>query len=145
MSYSSGVGFLVDNFVAEVDEPGTRYSGGLFWAPGIDLTGQRKILGVGVGTQFDTRVDRDQVFGNQLIVFLAQRSRVDILRDGRLLTSRSYEAGNQALDTAGLPDGSYEVVLRIQEFGGGAREERRFFIKNARIAPLDQPVYFGYG
>jgi Mat/Ecp fimbriae outer membrane usher protein len=144
VSYSSGVGFLVDSFVGEVDEPGIRYSGGLFWAPGIDLTGQRKILGLGVGTQFDTRVDRDQVFGNQLIVFLAQRSRVDILRDGRLLTSRSYEAGNQVLDTAGLPDGSYEVVLHIQEIGGRVREERRFFINNARIPPPGDPVYFGY-
>ena len=119
-------------------------AGGLFWAPGIDLTGQRKILGFGAATQFDTRIDRDQVFGNQLIIFLAQRSRVDILRDGRLLTSRSYEAGNQTLDTAGLPDGSYEVVLHIQEIGGRVREERRFFINNARIPPLGQPVYFGY-
>jgi hypothetical protein len=143
-SYASRIGFLMDTFVGEVDRPGIRYSAGLFWAPGIDLTGQRRIVGAGVATQFDTRSDREAVSGTPVVLFLAQPARVDILIDGRLVDSRSYEAGNVLLDTSVLPTGSYSLVLRIHEASGAVREERRFFAKNASIAPVGQPVYFAY-
>lgn len=143
-SYASGLGLVVDNLVAEIDRPALRYSAGLFWAPGVDLIGQRRIVGVGLGSQFDTRADRDSLRGTPLILFLAQAARVEILIDGRLVGSHLYEAGNNVIDTASLPDGSYSVLLRIQETGGAVREERRFFVKNAQIAPLGQPLYFAY-
>ena len=143
-SYSSRIGFLMDTFVGELDRPGIRYSAGLFWAPGVDLTGQRRIVGVGVGTQLDTRTDREAVSGTPVVLFLAQPARVDFLVDGRLVDSRAYEAGNNLLDTAALPAGSYSLVLRIHESSGAVREEQRFFAKNAQIAPVGQPVYFAY-
>jgi hypothetical protein len=143
-SYASHLGLIVDDLVAEVDRPDLRYSAGLFWAPGLDLTGQRRIVGVGVGTQFDTRADRDSLRGTPLILFLTQPARVETLIDGRLIGSRAYEAGNNVLDTAGLPDGSYPLLLRIHEASGVVREERRFFVKNAQIAPVGQPLYFAY-
>jgi hypothetical protein len=143
-SYASKLGFLMDTFVAELDRPGVRYSAGLFWAPGLDLTGQRRIVGVGAGTQFDTRTDREAVAGTPIVVFLARPARVDILIDGRLVDTRAYEAGNNLLDTSTLPAGSYSLLLRIHESGGAVREERRFFAKNTQIAPVGQPVYFAY-
>jgi Mat/Ecp fimbriae outer membrane usher protein len=143
-AYASHVGFLMDTVVGEIDRPGIRYSAGLFWAPGLDLTGERRIVGVGFGTQFDTRTDRDALHGTPLILFLSQPARVDILIDGRLVTSGAYEAGNNMLDTSTLPDGSYSLVLRIHEQNGNEREERRFFAKNAQIAPVGQPIFFGY-
>lgn len=143
-SYASKLGLLLDNAVAEIDSPGLRYSAGLFWAPGLDLTGQRRILGLGIGTQFDTRVDRDELRGTPLVLFLSQPARVDILIDGRLVGSALYEAGNNILNTSGMPDGSYSVLLRIQERNGAVREERRFFAKTPQIAPVGQPIYFGY-
>ena len=143
-SYASHVGLLVDNLTAELDRPNRRYSAGLFWAPGVDLIGQRRIIGVGMGTQFDTRVDRDSLRGTPLIVFLSQPARVEILIDGRLVSSRSYEAGNNELDTSGLPEGAYSLLLRIHEAGGSVREERRFFVKNSQVPPTGQPLYFAY-
>jgi hypothetical protein len=143
-SYASRIGFLMDTFVGEIDRPGIRYSAGLFWAPGLDLTGQRRIVGLGVGTQFDTRTDREAVSGTPVVLFLAQPARVDILVDGRLIDSRAYEAGNNLLDTSSLPAGSYSIVLKIHQAGGAVREERRFFAKNGQIAPVGQPVYFAY-
>lgn len=142
--YSSGFGVQADRIVAEIDRPGWRFSGGAFWTPGSSLVGRRKILGIGAETQFDTRLDRDEMRGTPLVVFLGQRAKVDILRDGRAISSRVYEAGNQALDTGGLPDGAYEVVLRIEEAGGTVREERRFFSRNRQIAPVGQAIYFAY-
>jgi outer membrane usher protein FimD/PapC len=144
LSYASGFGVQTDRLVAEIDKPGWRYSAGAFWAPGTDLIGRRKMVGIGIETQIDTRLDKDVMRGNPLVVFLNQRARVDILRDGRVQTSRIYEAGNQTLDTAGLPDGSYEVVLRIEQAGGSQHEERRFFTKNPLIAAVGQKILFAY-
>ncbi|HEU4683162.1 MAG TPA: TcfC E-set like domain-containing protein [Nitrospira sp.] len=144
-SYASKFGFIMDTAVGEIDRAGLRYSAGLFWAPGLDLTGPRRIVGLGVTTQFDTRTDRDTLRGTPLVVFLAQPSRVDILVDGRLLTSGSYDAGNNVLDTSTLPDGSYSLLLRIHDANGAVTEERRFFAKNVQIAPLGEPIYFAYG
>ena len=144
LSYSSGVGLLADTLVGEVDRPGIRYSAGLFWAPGLDLTGERRIVGLGIETQFDTRKDRDNLEGTPRVLYLAQPARVDILVDGRIVSSRSYEAGNNLLDTSSLSQGSYSLVLRIHEQSGAVREERRFFAKDQQIAPVGQPIYFAY-
>ena len=144
-SYSSTLGLKGDVLAVQVDKPGIRYTAGAFWAAGLDLAGRRRILGAGVETQFDTRADKDVISGTPLIVSLVQRSRVDMMIDGRLVGSRIYDAGNQSLDTSALPDGSYEVKLLIQEIGGAQREERRFFAKNARIAPAGEWLWFARG
>ena len=143
-SYASHFGLLFDDLVAEVDRPNLRYSGGLFWAPGIDLIGERRIVGIGLGSQFDTRADHETMSGTPIVLFLSQPARVDILVDGRLVGSRAYQAGNNLLDTATLPDGSYGILLRIHEASGAVREERRFFVRNAGMAPVGQPLYFAY-
>lgn len=143
-SVASGLGWIVDDLAAEIDRRDRRYSAGLFWAPGNDLVGQRRIVGAGLGTQFDTRADPDAVRGTPLILFLTQPARVEVLVDGRLLSSRSYDAGNQELDTSVLSDGSYSVLLRIHQQDGSVREERRFFIKNLAIPPARHPIYFAY-
>ena len=143
-AFASDIGFIVDDLVAEVDTSRHRYSGGLFWAPGVDFTGRRRIAGLGFSTQFDTRSDADSLEATPLILFLGQPARVEVLIDGRLVSSGSYEAGNRAIDSSSLPSGSYPLVLRIREPGGSVREERRFFVKNAAIAPVGQPVYFAY-
>lgn len=143
-AYATGFGVQADRLVIEIDKPERRYLAGAFWAPGTDLIGRRKMLGIGIETQIDTRLDKDEVWGNPLVVFLNQRARVDIVRDGRVLTSRIYDAGNQSLDTSGLPNGAYEVTLEIAEAGGGRRDEKRFFSKNQTIAAVDQKIFFAY-
>jgi hypothetical protein len=143
-SIASGLGIVFDDLVAEVDTNRHRYSGGLFWAPGVDFTGRRRIVGIGFGTQFDTRADAESMDATPLILFLNQPARVEILVDDRLLSSGSYEAGNNTIDSSSLPDGSYSLVLRIREASGAVREERRFFVKNAQMAPRGEPIYYAY-
>lgn len=141
---ASDIGFIVDDLVAEVDTKRHRYSGGLFWAPGVDFTGRRRIFGLGFSTQFDTRADSDSLEATPLILFLNQPSRVEILIDGRLVSSGSYDAGNRIIDSSPLPSGSYSLLLRVREPNGNVREERRFFVKNAAMAPRGEPIYFAY-
>ncbi|QKR99773.1 hypothetical protein F9288_09085 [Sphingomonas sp. CL5.1] len=142
--YASGFGVQADRLDMELDRPGWRYLAGAFWAPGSELLGRRKMIGFGAETQTDTRMDKDILRGDPLVVFLARRSRVDIMREGRLVSSGIYEAGNQTLDTSTLPDGSYEVTLRISEAGGAQREERRAFTKNAAVPAFGQRFLFAY-
>ena len=64
---------------------------------GSDLVDRRKIIGLGVETQTDTRLDRDRLRGDPIVVFLAQRSRVDVLREartGKLYALESNPGGN---------------------------------------------------
>jgi hypothetical protein len=143
-SIASDLGLVVDDLVGEVDRKDLRYSAGMFWAPGNDFIGQRRIIGAGVGTQFDTWADQGQLHGTPLIVFLSQPARVELLVDGRLVSSRSYPAGNVELDTSDLSEGSYSVLLRIRQSNGAVREERRFFVKNAQVPPSGHPIFYAY-
>jgi hypothetical protein len=143
-SLASGIGLIVDDFVGEIDRKSLRYSAGLFWAPGSEFTGQRRIIGAGVGTQFDTLADQENLRGTPIVVFLAEASRIELLVDGRLVSSRTYPAGNVEIDTAGLPDGSYPVLLRIHQSSGAVREERRFFARSMQAPPVGHPLFFAY-
>lgn len=143
-SVASRLGLVVDDLVGEFDRKDMRYSGGLFWSPGSEFTGQRRILGAGAGTQFDTSLDQEALHETPLILFLPQPARVELLVDGRLVGSTSYPAGNNAIDTSALSDGSYNVVLRIQQANGAVREERRFFVRNTALPPVGHRVFFAY-
>lgn len=109
-SFASGLGLAFDDLVAEMDTDRRRYSAGLFWAPGLDLTGRRRIVGIGLGTQFDTRSDRESLSGTPLVAFLAQPARIEVLIDGRLVTSGAYQPGNNVVDTSNLPNGSLSLI-----------------------------------
>ncbi|WP_375419784.1 TcfC E-set like domain-containing protein [uncultured Sphingomonas sp.] len=141
VSASSAQALDVETLGVQLDRPNVRYAAGLFYAPGADLVGRRRILGVGIGSQFDTRLDRTALMGSPIIVFLTQRSRVDLYVEGRLATSKTFESGNQQLDTSGLPDGSYAVELRIQDATGATRHEQRFFTKSASLAPVGRFIF----
>ena len=144
-SVASHLGLIVDDLAAELDRKSLRFTGGLFWSPGNDFTGQRRIVGAGVGTQLDTWADREDVTGTPLILFLPQPSRVELLVDERLVGSGTYEAGNSSIDTSALPSGSYTVVLRIHASNGSVREERRFFVKNSQVPPAGHAQFYAFG
>jgi hypothetical protein len=140
-SLSSGSRLTIDNLSAEKDVNDWRYAAGIFWAPGTDLVGRRRVAGIAATTQLDTRQDKKALEGTPLVLNLQQPARVELLVDGRLVASRIYPAGNRLIDTEGLPTGSYDVVLRIQEDGRAARIERRFFSKGGAMAPLGRPQF----
>lgn len=144
LALASGFGLQSERISVELDRPGWRYSAGSFWIPGSAGLSRRKIVGLGIESQVDTRLDKEVARGTPLVVFLSQRSRVDILLDQRVVASRIYDAGNQTLDTSGLPDGTYEILLRIEELGGGRREETRLFTRNPRIPSTGQAVLFAF-
>ena len=143
-SLSTGSTVTFDNLTLEADRKEWRYAGGIFWAPGTDLIGRRKIAGLGAATQLDTLQNRDALEGTPLSISLQQPGKVDVLVDGRIVSSRIYPAGNWLVDTASLPNGSYDVLLRIQEDGRPVRQEQRFFTKGSAMAPLGRPLFSAF-
>ncbi|MFK7994155.1 MAG: TcfC E-set like domain-containing protein [Granulosicoccus sp.] len=98
------------------------------------------LIGVGFSTSFKTRLDLEQAFSSQLQIYLPRRSVVQILIDDRIYSGASYTAGNQVLDTSGLPDGTYEVEIIVNDPVNGQRSERRLFTKSALIPPTGEWV-----
>lgn len=133
-----------DTLALQREFRGQQIQGGIFRSsPGtLVFLSQADYQGVSIASSLDTRQDLDQSAGNELQVFLDSRSRVDIIKDGRLISTAVYDTGNQIIDTSQLPGGAYEVTLRIQDGFGTIREETRFYVKTNRLPPLDQPLYF---
>jgi hypothetical protein len=140
-SYTDQDDLTVDRLFAQRDFRGAEYIGGIFRTSGRALTfgGENDLGGIRIASSLVTRTDLAFSRGTPIEVFLSTASRVDIIKDGRLLYSQFYEAGNQILDTSLLPEGAYDITIRIDD-GGVQREEVRFFSKTSHLPPLDQPL-----
>ena len=145
LAYSNETGLRADQVALEIDKPEVRYSAGAIWSPGTSFTGRQKIVGVGAESQVDTRMDKDEIWGSPIIVFLNRRARIDILRDNLVLSSRIYEAGNQRLDTSALPEGTYDILIRIEESGSSVREEHRLYTKSRSVPAVGRSDFFAFG
>jgi hypothetical protein len=85
-SVSSADNANLDVLAAEADSQDWRYTGGLYRTALSSLLGERRLLGAGAGSTTDTRLDREQIGGSPIIVFLPTRAPVEIFREGRLLS-----------------------------------------------------------
>lgn len=132
-------GFAVDQAALETEKNDWRFTAGAFWSPISDLLGRRRILGVGAATQLDTRADQMAAASTPLPIFLAYTSLVEVVLAGRIVASRTYAPGNHFVDTGSLPDGAYEVELRIRQ-NGVTRTETRFFSRGGDLAPPSRPL-----
>lgn len=143
-NYNSEADGTVDTAVFRRDWQGMEYQLGYFRSNGGDFQfmSDSAIRGMRVASSLDTREDLRQTAGNELQVFLESRSEVSLFKDGRLISSRFYDAGNQILDTTQLPGGAYDVTISIRDSAGRVKEETRFYVKSSQLPPMDQPLYF---
>lgn len=121
--------------------------GGVIESQGNTFVGNQTFAGLFIGTTLDTLKTDSNAYGTPLQVFLPTPSYVSIYRDGRLLASQYYPAGNQSLDTSSLPTGAYQVVLQIRDAQGNVTQQTQFFSKTIDIPPMAFPQYyasFGY-
>ncbi|MDY6943403.1 MAG: TcfC E-set like domain-containing protein [Pseudomonadota bacterium] len=140
-SYSSQDNFEIDTLFGQWDREGYAYQLGAIRARGSQFISETDVIGAGFQTSLRTRTDLDQVSGTQVQLFLPVRAQVDIIKDGRLVFSKFYEAGTQILDTSALPDGAYPITIRIREASGVERQETRFYVKAVELPPVDTPLY----
>jgi Mat/Ecp fimbriae outer membrane usher protein len=141
-NYASTDHWILDTVTGEFDRNDQQFVVGAMRTRSMDTIGEFKMLGGRFTTTTDTRLDLGVGFGSQLVVFLPRDAQVDILKDGRLAATKFYQAGKTTLDTSRLPDGAYDVTLRIKEAGGDIREETQFYVKTATLPPADSPLYY---
>lgn len=139
--FSSDEAVTMNAVAVEVDQRENRLEAGFFRTLGSPLLVEQPLYGARWSTPSDTRIDKASAFGSALLVFLDRPAYVDILKDGRLVSSRFYQPGSRFLDTSGLPGGSYPVTIRIREVGGSTRELQRFYTRSTRLPPKDQPFF----
>lgn len=117
---------------------------GLFEPTTDALRGLRRdlLLGGSVMTSIKRRQDLASIIASPIDLFLALPARVDIFRDGRLVASGFYEAGNQLIDTSTLPTGAYPITLVITDETGTSETRQEFFIKSTLLPPPGSPQWF---
>lgn len=133
----------INSMSASLDKWGLENKIGLFDSHPLQLLPQTPMTGISVGTSLNTNLALRNTEGSRLTIFLAQRSYVSLIYNNVIYTTDFYEAGNQVLNTDSLPEGAYEVTIRIRDTAGAQTEEKRFFTKHFEIPPSDQPIFFG--
>ncbi len=103
---------------------------------------QRDFIGARIQTSLSSRTDLEQVSGSSIFVFLSERSRIDVYKDGQLIDSRNYDAGNKEIDTRDFPDGAYNIDLKITSVSGRETSETHFYSKSLRLPPVGESLYF---
>jgi hypothetical protein len=141
VAQSSNFGFQSQILAAELDIGALRYRGGLMFSEPLAFTGQARIYGASVGTQYDTRADATRDFTQPIALFLPRRSQVNAYRDGLLIGSLQLDAGNQLLDTSAFPSGAYNITLEIVDDTGASRTETRFFTKDRSLPPVGRTAF----
>ena len=99
-------------------------------------------MGARIFGSTSTRADLEFSQATEIFLFLNSRSRVEVFRDERLIDGGFYEAGNQQLNTARLPSGSYPITVCSTGIAGDTNEEQFFFVKTAILPPADQPLHY---
>ncbi len=143
-SYANATDWTADNIVLRRDFRGREYQAGYFQTENdaaLRFISEASLRGLRVASTLDTRTDLERSSGQELTIFLSSKSRISIFKEGRLISSATYEPGNQVLDTSRLPGGAYPITLRIEESSGRVREEERFYVKSSRFPPADQLLW----
>lgn len=79
--------------------------------------------------------------GSPLIVYLPLPSTVAVYRSGYLISTQSFNAGKQSIDTSTFPTGSYMVTLKITNNVNQVDIETQFFVKQSSLPPSGSPNY----
>lgn len=136
--------FGIDEIGYTRDRQDIQISAGLF-EPTIDAlraVPRQPIIGASMATSLLTRTDLESTLATPIELFLPIRGRVDIFRDGRLISTDFYEAGNQNIDTSRLPAGAYDIEIAVTDVAGATRRQQQLFIKSALMAPPGEPQWF---
>jgi len=100
------------------------------------------ILGGEFRTTLDTFPNAKYGLGSPLTIFLNSPSQVNVFKDGHLIYTGRYPAGNVNIDTRNFPGGSYPVTIRLSGPQGKGREINRFFVKSSGLTPLGLPQFY---
>lgn len=143
-SDAEGDALSVRTFYWQMDDHDVQYQAGWFTSEArfLSFLPSEELLGFRYSTSLKARTDLSFTNGTPIQLYLPNRSRINIFKDGRFYSTAVYDPGNQLLDTSTLPEGAYEIEMEIVDLAGNKERVTRFFTKSPRLAPLDQDLYF---
>lgn len=123
----------------------TRFKNGLYYQmgmftpqPGGAFLGGPTVLGVSVQ---NFGILNQAAQGNPIQVYLPLPAQVAVYKNGYLISTQSFNAGKQQLDTSSFPEGSYELTLKITNNIGQITTQNVFFVKQSSLPPTGSPNY----
>ena len=143
--YSSEHNFSLETLFFEHDFRGLGYGLGYLDTSSVmlpEFSDSQKIRGARIGSSMNSRVNTDSFSATPLQVFTSGHSRIEVLRDDRLIYTTTLAAGNHQLDTSSFPSGSYPVTIKIYEGTTLSRKFTRFYIKSAQLPPSDEWLWY---
>ena len=129
----------------ERDYQGRRLQAGLIdhLPVSAGFASSERTWGISYSSSERTRLDKQHQKATPLEVFLPLAGRVEIYRDDRLLQSHYYPAGNQRVDTRFLPEGAYNITIKIVgEQGQLLHQSEQFYVKSTWLPAFGIPDFF---
>ncbi len=119
-----------------------RYAGGLFNTEGTLALTTMRVAGARLSSFYGGYVGGESQFAATAVeVVLPRPARVEIYRDGVLMSSAQYPGGLQYLDTSRLPEGSYPIRVVVRDASGVILDEVRSFTRASDLPPAGKTVY----
>ena len=121
-----------------------RLNGGIYYQAGMitpmpgSFINQPTLLGVSMQNY---GVVPEEAEGTPIPLFLSLPAQVAVYKNGYLISTQSFDAGNQLLNTASFPVGSYDVQLKITNNLGQTTTQTQFFVKQSQLPPGNTPNY----
>ncbi len=99
------------------------------------------ILGGQFGSGDHAIINKDELNATPIELFLSLPSQVSIFKKGELIYSKHLTEGHQRINTENFPQGSYTVLIKIEDIYGNQRETEHYFIKSTLLPPPKIPQY----
>ncbi|MDA7742125.1 TcfC E-set like domain-containing protein [Francisellaceae bacterium] len=107
---------------------------------------QLRIIGVSFQTDNTLLENSSEQISSPVEVSLTNPSYIEIFRNGNLLNTQYYPPGNHFIDTSLLPQGAYNITLKIKDIVGNERTRSLFFVKTNALPLSSLPEYYvSYG
>jgi hypothetical protein len=134
-------GLQVDEIYGQRYDGERRTAAGLLTTEGALALSTLRLAGVKVSSFYGGYLQQDQLTAGQIDILLPRPARVEIYRDGVLVSSSQYAGGLQTLDASRLPAGSYPIRVVARDASGVVLDEIRSFTRAADLPPPGKFVY----
>ena len=143
-TYDKAEHFNISSLYLEQDLRGQELQGGLFGGKSFGLTfaADPTLLGARIAHSSETLAREASLNTTPLIVYLPVRGRVEIYRDNKLLDAILLESGRQQIDTRRLPQGAYNLTIKVFDGTRLVDEQRKLFVKSNQLPGRNDPIYF---
>ena len=130
-----------DNIYLNYYKKKYHYQAGYLTLSGRYFLPTVEVAGLAWGTNKSLMSQDIDTNGSPLFVYLPLPGLVSIYRGRVLLTSGYYDAGEQRLDTTGLPAGSYSVRVITNAGTPQQQTQDMLYTNSALLAPFKHPQY----